>query len=701
MNLLKSSMILLGLALSSAAAFALELPGSIDALCEKSPERIQSLFTALNLDLPELAEARSAAADGRWPEACRALLHHYDERFRESASASDALLSEPRLFDADRMFEDRFTFYGVEDVVPRRADGGLDWHWRGPTDDPEWAWGLNRHFYMATLLDAYRASGRKDCVRLLDELIQDWVLSNPYPGEKSKSAPWRGLEAALRMKSWRRLFVDLREEDGFSPAARLLMLSSLPDHAHYLRHFHAAGNNWLTMEMNGLAIIATLWPEFLDSGQWLDYAVDQLVPALDEQVLPDGAQTELTSHYHWVALMNFQEFANTITASGRSLPNSFQDRLAAMWNYTAWTMRPNGHGLLNNDADYDFNRSRIAARAAQIGETYWEHIASNGKGGAVPPRPPSIVFPWAGHAILRSGFEADAHWAYFDMGPLGTGHVHYDKLHLSMSPRGRDVLVDSGRYSYVGGPWRDYFTGSSSHNIILIDGNGYKSYPGRAETPLSGLLLHDVPEAAAPLPGYLFPERLGNEEQARANPDYIVSKDFTYFRGRHQDGYRGVVGRAAHTRVVLRMQDSPSLTVLDYIDTSQPRDLTVLWHFHPDCEVTEENGVLTARIDGAVALRIAPLAKTDWTFELVKGRETPQIQGWYSPIYNTKIPAYAAVGTTRIEESALFGWQMDPSEDCLTAPPSLQSNEDGWAVVGAPINMDIPMAAEGAPKTHP
>ena len=34
------------------------------------------------------------------------------------------------------------------------------------------------------------------------------------------------------------------------------MLTSLPDHTHYMKNFHAPAGNWLTMEMSGLAMVA-------------------------------------------------------------------------------------------------------------------------------------------------------------------------------------------------------------------------------------------------------------------------------------------------------------------------------------------------------------------------------------------------------------------------------------------------------------
>src|SRR6185503_1568100 len=129
---------------------------------------------------------------------------------------------------------------------------------------------------------------------------RDWIISSlPYPGVKSNTELWRGLEVSFRVKVWARIFYGLINCPELMPATRLLMLSSIPEHAHYLKNFHSEGN-WLTMEMSGLATAATAWPEFNKSPSWLAYSKETMTASLKKQVYADGVQTELTSHYHQV-----------------------------------------------------------------------------------------------------------------------------------------------------------------------------------------------------------------------------------------------------------------------------------------------------------------------------------------------------------------------------------------------------------------
>ncbi len=660
-------------------AHAVEWPVSVSDLCRSHAALIETFLGTLNLDNPELEAVRAGMTANNLPEACQALLQYYAGRFPSTLPVASPEDSSPASPEADAIREDRFTFYGVEDVVPRTDGGGLDWNWRGPTDDREWAWALNRHSCLSTLLTAWRATGNAAYVVTIDKLIRDWVISNPYTGQKEGGAAWRGLEVALRINNWRAVFTALQDVPEFSPAARLLLLASLPDHAHYLRNYHAESNNWLTMEMNGLALIATTWPELRDSGAWLEYAIEQLVPSMEQQVHSDGAQSELTSHYHRTALRNFQEFSDIVTLAGRSVPDTFQQGLERMWNYLAYTMRPNGHGLLNNDSDYDYTRDQVLEAAIRYKRPDWTYIASNGASGTIPQRPPSVAFPCSGRLVYRESYSKNADWMTFDIGPLGTGHVHYDKLHLSVTIGGRDILVDSGRYTYVGGPWRNYFTGSESHTVILVDGRGQRGQPARYDHPLNGLVISSRDDGGAPTS--FFPESLGNPEEARKAPDFIIAPEYVYARGSFEHGYRGVEGAVVHTRIVLRHQSVAGFLVIDHIETDQPRDVTALWQFHPDCAVIVEQGAIKTNDDGVPNLSILPLGDTAWDISLVKGQECPSIQGWYSPRYNDLVPAFTAVCTAHIPGSATFAWHLLPGKEPPKEHCSLSLDKTGWASI--------------------
>ena len=605
---------------------------TVEDVCKAYPEKMEYIFHNLNLEYKGLEEVKNAHQKKDLPKACELLLDYY----KTSETAKQFKKVQPEISQkttpaADSIIHDIYTFQNVAGQVPRLDNGHLKWAHNGPEDDIEWAWALNRHYPVSYLLPHYFETGNPDYAKYIDSFTKDWIIESwPYPAVKSSTAMWRGLEVSFRVKTWAKVFYELMNTDYISPATKLLILSSLPDHAHYARYFHAQ-NNWLTMEISGLATVATAWPEFKQAEEWLNYSIETMSASMKEQVYADGAQTELTSSYHYVALHNFVLFKTLCDDAGKKLPDFFNKTLENMYNYLALTIRPDGYGLLNNDADLIDNREIVQKAAVEYNRKDWNYIVSNGKEGEKPENGPSFVFPWAGHLISRSGYDAGAQWSFFDFGPWGSGHQHNDKMHVSVFAYGQDLLVDCGRFAYrgeVAEKFRKYAMGSAGHNVLLIDGKGQGPGPKVTEEPVS-------------------------------EKDYLITSDYDLATGSFTD-FSGLEGTCKHTRTLFYSRGD-LWVVVDRVATDRPRKIDALWHWHPENKVQIENGnVFTENEKGN--LQIIPVGKQNWEVKQVKGQEKPEIQGWYSSEYNIFEPCPTTIYSTKIESNSTFVWVLYPSE---------------------------------------
>jgi hypothetical protein len=103
--------------------------------------------------------------------------------------------------------------------------------------------------------------------------------------------------------------------------------------------------------------------------------------------------------------------------------------------------------------------------------------------------------------------------------------------------------------------------------------------------------------------------------------------------------------------------------VIDNLETDSPRKIETLWHWHPDCEVYQKSNGITSTNNERGNLEIIPVGKSDWKVDFVKGREKPDIQGWYSPEYNKFEPNIATIYSSQIVADATFVWLIVPSEN--------------------------------------
>jgi hypothetical protein len=623
---------------------------SVEDLCENYRETMINMFDHFNLEYKGLEKVKAANDSGNLVGACNYLLEFYKNgntaqglRMKQLAKTdkTDAL--------ADTILNNVFVIQNVRGQVPYGEDGHRDWYYKGPNNDSEWAWLSNRHSQINQVLTAYFETGNPKYAKYIDLFLRDFIIkSMPYPAAKSSTSVWRGLEASFRAKVWSRIFYGLINSEYLSPATELLILSSLPDHAHYNRNFHG-GNNWLTMEISALATVATNFPEYKGSGEWLAYSIETMTASMKDQVYADGVQTELTSHYHSVALSNFELFKDICDNANKALPDFFNRTIEDMYSYLAHTIRPDGFRILNNDGDRGSDRDRILNGSKKYHNNEWEYLATNGRCGTEPSQGPSFFYPWAGQLISRSGYDADAHWSFFDIGPWGSGHQHNDKLHISISAYGRDLLVDAGRFAYTGEvarKFRPYARSSSGHNIVLIDGKGQGAGPTHARVPLD-------------------------------KHSCLITDDFDHATNSF-DRFMDVDGEMKHIRSVFYVRGE-FWVVVDRIMTDRPRKIDALWHWHPECVVQKDH--LTVKTNNKKGnLAIVPVSKQAFDITLIKGQEEPGIQGWYSPEYNIFEPNVTSVYSTEISENTTFVWLLLPSKEGMPKIRAEIMAEDEYGV---------------------
>ena len=259
------------LALLAAAALAAPLPAARAAnICGQNATLGAHVVAALNLTYPVLEAVAAAAARGDLDAACEALAQYY------RTSNTSAWLRIPPVAPGtgrvgagslvDNVVDhDLYYFSGVDTsaVIPRNADGGLDWLDKGPRGDAEFMNCLNRFDAFAWLLAAYRQTGNPIYTRYFDALVIDWTTHNPcpnalgggnacspqgvagtqcawgaadLPGAQACAtgtfeSPWRSLEMGIRTGGvFAAAFFGFQQAAEFSTSARALLVLAMAEH---------------------------------------------------------------------------------------------------------------------------------------------------------------------------------------------------------------------------------------------------------------------------------------------------------------------------------------------------------------------------------------------------------------------------------------------------------------------------------------
>ena len=370
--------------------------------------------------------------------------------------------------------------------------------------DPRLVWELNRHQWLVRLAQAFKVSGdqryAESCMRAIDA----WLDANP-PGVGVNWAS--SVEVSLRMMSWCWALMLLRESPVVTGAWVQRMLAAIWLHATHVRRYlsyYCSRNTDLTGEALGLFYASTLFPEFRDAERWREVAIRTLVAESDAQICRDGVHFEQSTCYHCYSVDTYLHFLLLAERNRINVPEHVHERVRQMMEFLVAIRQSDGTIPAIGDDDGGSllpltdrstadGRGRFAVAAALFRrrdfvsaadgptlEVAWL-LGPDAAGavddgpGAAPAYDASRVFPSGGYAVMRSGWEPDAHQAIVDIGPIGCpvsgGHGHADLLSIQCSIFGEPCLVDAGTYSYAGeSPWRDFFRSTAAHSTVIVDG---------------------------------------------------------------------------------------------------------------------------------------------------------------------------------------------------------------------------------------
>ena len=584
------------------------------------------LFAALNLDDAQLSQVKAAVERGDLAAAKKAFVAHLKSRAKpkwyfdwRDKPAPDKRPSNPNVRDADRYARNELVSVGVWHAF------GADVDWSAnpmPNGYREWTWQLNRHPFWSSLGRAYWDTGDEKYAKAFVFQMTDWVKDNPVPldrADNGTASRWRTIEAGIRTAgSWFNSFYYFLSSPSFTDEDVITMVKSFAEHARYLMKFPTSGN-WLTMEANGMYHVGAMFPEFKEAQTWRDTAIQRLYKELDVQVYPDGAQIELSTGYHQVSLHNFVGAMRIAQLNNFPVPSDYLAKLERMYNYNLYAAMPNGYLPGLNDGSYTNVRGLL-----NEGFGYFPHrrdfqwMSTDGKEGA-PPTQTSYAFPYAGQLVMRSGWDKDARYLLFDVGPFGYGHQHEDKLNFVIHAYGANLVIDPGNYAYDSSQWRRYVISSYAHNVIHVDGK-------------------DQHRRGLPRDQYVVKEPVPHV--------YQTSKDFDYaaasFGELPDEGFgekrEKVVTHVRHVLFVKgKEEEGGGRKGKDYwlvVDALKPNDdkphsYEAMFHLDvKDVAVDPTTKRVLSQNADAANIAIVPAVSEGLSVEVIRGQEKPFVQGW-------------------------------------------------------------------------
>ena len=473
----------------------------------------------------------------------------------------------------------------------------------------EWTWQLSRHSYWTTLGRAYWATGDEKYAKAFVRQMTSWVKFNTLHdfADNIPYSRWRTIETGIRtLGAWPSSFMYFLGSPSFDDESVILMVKSFYEHALHLRAF-PQGNNWLTMEMNGLFHTGVLFPEFRDAADWRDFASTKMYEEEKNQFYPDGAQVELAPSYQGVSMGSMMGIYKIGTLNGYALPGDYADRLENAYGCYLNLMMPDGRVPALNDSFWDNRRGSLAEGFKYMPHrTDFQYAATEGKEGTEPTFT-SVWMPWSGWYVMRSGWDADAMYAHYEVGPYSPAHQHEDKLSFILHAYGNTLLTESAKYEYDTSEWRKYVLSARSHNVTRIDGMDQNRNARRNED----LIRHS---------------RKPMENR------WITNEDFDFGEGWYNEGFGARLDTTVTQYRALVFVKNKYWLMFDVFTPTDSAEHTYASWFHFDTtehEVTAHPFAVQSTEKDDANLAIVPLNEGS-SVKVITGQEQPEVQGWAS-----------------------------------------------------------------------
>lgn len=455
---------------------------------------------------------------------------------------------------------------------------------------------LHRHQHLMPLAAGAACDGRGEWARVCGEQLLDWIDRNP----RGQGPGWSsGYESAHRLVGWSWIVPLIAEF--LSPSERDLIAASYVEQVAFTfgspSRFSSANNHRL-VELVGLLAADVVGVRTMGwAALW-----EELEEETARQTYRDGGSREQASGYFLYVLETLWLAGVLARGSGRTL-GRLEERLASM---LAWLERVAGDAgeppPLGDDAEdriirLSYFKPRGASAIAGRVRALLEGRSTLDPGGESPRAEASSVLPESGLAVFRSRLDGAPVRVVTDVGELGfatlAAHGHADALSVLLDVGERELLRDSGTYSYAPAEGRDDHRRSLAHSTVSVD--------GRSQAEIWGPHLWG-PRFRVHLEAWSLDARL----------DYV--------RAAH-DGFRRHPSGAVHTRSVGYLK--PDLVVvLDRITARRECSATIWWQLPPG-DSPERLG------DGLAAM----------TVESVPGAPVRVELGPFSPRYRTLVQA--------------------------------------------------------------
>lgn len=477
-------------------------------------------------------------------------------------------------------------------------------------------------------LSAYSAKKYKIFLQPCLDIAIDWItryvdIKNGCPiiDENHKNHAWYDMAVGLRAQKLAYLLdVYLHDVNSQDEIANVLWQGLLAhqyflsEDANFVYHnnhgyYQAAGQMAMGRRFGSHQIMQVAYAQ----------GIERFNKMLAQQYTDEGVHREHSPDYHRMVLSTLKGVIESGLVSDDEILKKRQKIESAL----SWFIMPNGHITNFGDSDYRFMAVKPKQAIKKWQDPTMQYVTSNGKVGCIS-QDGLMVFKEAGYFIYRKNQKKSDVYSDFSYlaqiaGFHSRTHKHADDLSFVWYDKGCNILIDAGRYGYVGkanigselwlqGYWytdpkRLYCESTHAHNTLEFDG---QNYPRKGVKPYGSAIGHS---------------------REYDNGMVVLETKCKHFKSIRRE------------RVLIYMPNH-WLIVFDWFKDNlhESHDVRQWFNFAPNISVGKIGNGYYAKLDKKNELHICNLLEGMVASDVINGQEEPRMQGWFSPAEKELMP---------------------------------------------------------------
>lgn len=393
------------------------------------------------------------------------------------------------------LLENKFQFIHPYDMEPCRDIiafvDGIDWT-HVPFEDEEWNYMLNRQEYLLDLCMSFDISGDICYLQKGKDLVLDWITKN------QTTENWRTIDTGIRLMYWEIMIRYLDQELLLSVPDNEKIKQSIYQQLNYLDDDYIEKydlSNWGILIVTGFFITSKRIGIRQESGIY-QRMLNRLTNQLRLQIQPSGNHWEQSPLYFMEVLRSIVCIHQSQVLRDEPVQKLLEEKILSMYHFMPHFVTPEGTTILQGDTDemrvedviqtlsllYQQDLPELFTRQVSVdylllyfSRYKTEYLAwqENLSKKVATNYPKTMTDDFTGNYYYHNDWDYMSSYAHLYNGPLGSGHGHLSLCHIDVTLGGDNILVDSGRLTYVESPLRYLLKEAPQHNTVVINSHPF------------------------------------------------------------------------------------------------------------------------------------------------------------------------------------------------------------------------------------